>query len=379
MIERTSREYPMKIADYTSQREAKVNLTVSYHSAIDLLLALWIIGERMAGEGLADLDLGSDWFDDLEARMSDKTRGDLEDVGTGDVWIGLVALLPEAGQGGSVQDFLDFLGSYDPVDLRFRLSQCYDLFDERYQDLIADAAEGKQGALDEFLALEEFSKPSMARWAGTLRALLGMDPQQTKDKILGVLTAFQEDVFAQYEKAFRHNLESDFESKRAMTRRLSPQRVIEIATSGITLSGHHAARPIVLMPSMVARPWVVVSAGPDFNVYAYSVSDESLEMDPDAPAPWLLKAFKALGDERRLRILRKLGESDASLAELSQEFDIGKSTLHHHLMLLRAAGLIGIHMGDTKRYSLRRDTMTEAASSLDYYLDPKNRRKDSPQ
>jgi DNA-binding transcriptional ArsR family regulator len=367
----------MKVADYTSQREAKVNLTVSYHSAIDLLLSLWVIGERMAGEGLSDLDLGNDWFDALESAMSDTTRSNLEDVGSGDVWIGLIALLPEAGLGGSVQDFLDFLDSYDPIDLRFRLSQCYDMFDERYQDLIADAAEGKQGAAEEFLDLEQFAKPSMARWAGTLRALLGMDPQQTKDEILGILTAFQNEAFAPHEKVFRHNLKADFESKRAMTRRLSPERVIEIATSGITLSGEHAVRPIVLMPSMVARPWVVVSAGPDFNVYAYSVSDESLDMDPDAPAPWLVKAFKALGDERRLRILRKLGESDASLAELSQEFDIGKSTLHHHLMLLRAAGLIGVHMGDTKRYSLRRDTMTEAAASLEYYLTPKNHTKDS--
>lgn len=362
----------MRIADYTSPRDTKINLTVSYHSAIDLLLSLWILGERMAGKGLADLDLGSDWFDDLTAGMSDKTRDDLASLGSGDVWISLVALLPEAGKGGTVADFLDFLDGYDPVDLRFRLSQCYDMFDERYQDLIADAAEGKEGAAAEFLSLEQFDKPHMSRWVRTLEVLLGVTPRETKDQIIGILTAYQDEVFAPHEKEFRHNLESDFESKRAMTRRLSAERVIEIATSGITLSGEHSTRPIVLMPSMVARPWVVVSAGPDFNVYAYSVSDENLDMDPDAPAPWLMKAYKALGDDRRLRILRRLGESDASLAELTKGANIAKSTLHHHLMLLRAAGLVGVHIGDTKRYSLRRDTITEAAASLDYYLNPNN-------
>jgi DNA-binding transcriptional ArsR family regulator len=366
----------MRIADYTSPRDTKVNLTVSYHSAIDLLLSLWILGERMAGEGLADLDLGSDWFDDLTAGMSDKTRDDLASLKSGDVWIGLVALLPEAGKGGSVADFLDFLDGYDPVDLRFRLSQCYDMFDDRHQELIADAAEGKEGAAAEFLALEQFDKPHMLRWGKTLQALLGAAPQETMDQIIGVLSRFQDEVFAPHEKEFRHNLESDFEAKRAMTRRLSPERVIEIATSGITLSGEHTSRPIVLMPSMVARPWVVVSAGPDFNVYAYSVSDENLDMDPDTPAPWLIKVYKALGDDRRLRILRKLGESDASLAELAKDSDIAKSTLHHHLMLLRAAGLVGVHIGDTKRYSLRRDTMIEAAASLEYYLEPNNKTKD---
>ena len=362
----------MRIADYTSKQGTRVNLTVSYHSAIDLLLALWIIGERMAGEAPADLEVGDDWLDALNEGLSDRTRSGISDLGSGDIWVGLVALLPEAGQGGSVADFIDFLKGYDPVDLRFRLSQCYDMFGEQHQDLIADAAEGKEGASAEFLALEQFEKPEMVRWAKTLAILLDKNPQETKDQILAILTSFQNEVFAPHEKEFRHNLEADFESKRAMTRRLSPERVIEIATSGITLSGEHTARPIVLMPSMIARPWVVMSAGPDFNVYAYSVSDENIDIDPDAPPPWLMKVYKALGDDRRVRILRKLAESEASLAELTKDSDVAKSTLHHHLMLLRAAGLIGVHFGDTKRYSLRRDTITEAAASLDYYLNPNN-------
>jgi len=45
-------------------------------------------------------------------------------------------------------------------------------------------------------------------------------------------------------------------------------------------------------------------------------------------------------------------------------------------MLLRAAGLIGVHIGDTKRYSLRRDTMSEAAASLEYYLNPNSTEED---
>jgi hypothetical protein len=204
----------MKIADYTSQRDTRVARTVSYHSAIDLLLSLWILGERIAGEGLSDLDLGDDWFDDLAAGMSDKTRDDLASLGSGDVWIGLVALLPEAGTGGSVADFLDFIDGYDPVDLRFRLSQCYDMFDESHQSLIADAAEGKEGAAANFLALEQFEKPHMMRWGKTLNVLLGVTPQETKDQIVGILSNFQDEVFARHEKEFRHNLETDFESKR---------------------------------------------------------------------------------------------------------------------------------------------------------------------
>jgi DNA-binding transcriptional ArsR family regulator len=366
----------VKVANYTSQRKPKVSLKVTYHSAIDLLYSLWILGERMAGEGLADLDLGTDWFDELAGGMSDETRDDLESLGSGDVWIGLVALLPEAGEGGRVADFIEFVENYDSVELRLGLTQCYDLFGPEQRELVADAAEGRAGSADELLALEALGKPSMKRWREALRFLLGMTPDETKAFIVRTLSGFQKDVFAPHEEAFREILKSDFDSKRSMARRISPERLIEIATSGVTVSDEYTSRPIVLMPSMVARPWVVMSTGPDFNVYGYSVADECLDLDPDAPPPWLVKVYKALGDERRLRILRRLAETEASLADLARDADIAKSTLHHHLMLLRAAGLIRVHVGADKQYSLRETTLSEAASVLDHYMHPTHDLKD---
>ena len=71
----------MKVANYTSQRKAQVSVRVTYNSAIDLLFALWILGARMVGEGLAELDLGDEWFDDLAAGMSKQTAEDLESLG----------------------------------------------------------------------------------------------------------------------------------------------------------------------------------------------------------------------------------------------------------------------------------------------------------
>lgn len=100
----------------------------------------------------------------------------------------------------------------------------------------------------------------------------------------------------------------------------------------------------------------------------YPVSDDILEADADAPPQWLVKLHKALGDDRRLRVLRTLAEGDASLAELADTVDIAKSTLHHHLMLLRSAGLVRVHVGDDKRYSLREETLGDAASTLDHYI-----------
>jgi len=364
----------MKVADYTSHRKHPIHVKVSFHSATDLLILLWILGDRLAGEGINDLDVGQEFFETIMTKLSARTTRDLELIGSGDVWIALIALLPETSEGGSVHDFVEFLAAYDPADLRYRLIQLHDLVDEQHRELIADAAEGLPGATEVLLDLDIFTESHKEAWRETLRFMLEMSPEETKELLVRTVSSVQSEAFAPHEEEFRKYLETDFRSKRAMARRISPDRLIEIATSGISYAEDRSARSIVLMPTMIAKPWVVVCEGSEFLVLGYPVADESLDLDPDAPPPWLVKVHKALGDERRLRILRKLSDADASLAELSDDVDIAKSTLHHHLMLLRAAGLVTLHVGRDKRYSLRGNTLSEAASFLDDYIHPHENR-----
>ena len=100
----------------------------------------------------------------------------------------------------------------------------------------------------------------------------------------------------------------------------------------------------------------------------YSVADEHLLADPDAPPSYLVDLYKALGDERRLRMLAILGEGDAGLMEIADRVDLAKSTTHHHLRILRSAGLVRVTVGENKSYSLRREGGPEAARLLDAYL-----------
>ena len=101
---------------------------------------------------------------------------------------------------------------------------------------------------------------------------------------------------------------------------------------------------------------------------SYPVADEYMDADPDAPPEWLIKIYKALGDERRMRILRRLAKGPASLHDLTKEFDASKSTIHHHLVLLRTAGLVKVTMGAEKEYSLRKDIVPETAAVLQAYM-----------
>ena len=358
----------MKVMDYTTERKQEIEVSVTYHSVVDLLLALWVHANAECGEPISDLDIDATFFEDVFANLSPESEKALENMPSGETWIALLSLVPLAGEGGSVQDFIDFLATHDAVDLRSRLIWLYQEVDEPKARLAADAAAGKPGAVDVLLDLESYSNPKTKLWRETLRFILGLEPEESRQLLVDVLADVQASGFHPYEKDFREYLETDFKAKASMGKRLCAERLIEIATNGISVAEKHLDTPVMLMPTVVARPWVVLAESPHLFIMGYPVSDRTLASDPEAPPLWLVKLHKALGDERRLKILRRLAQGDASLAELSTEVDIAKSTLHHHMMLLRAAGLIKVHVGQDKLYSLRDETLPEAATYLNHYI-----------
>jgi len=70
-----------------------------------------------------------------------------------------------------------------------------------------------------------------------------------------------------------------------------------------------------------------------------------------------------------LRVLRRLSRGPASLHELADELAVSKSTLHHHMMLLRSAGLVKISIGTDKEYALRENIVPETTAVLQAYID----------
>jgi len=358
-----------KVRDFTGGPSTPAVVQIGLHSAADLLIGLWVLDgccEESAAGRTDTYDLGSEWFAEFADRLSERTRGLLKNVGSGEAWVGLMSLLPEEGDNGSIDHFIEFLGSYDPAELRFRLLMLHGIVPDDARELAADAAEGNTEALEEVLSLPEFAdKP---QWTETLRSLLALEPAETRSLFVDALTGAQEDIFSKYEAEFRPALERDVAARRSMARRLSPERLVEITTNGISIEGTGYQRPIMLIPSIVGRPWVVFTESRDHLIMSYPVADEYLEADPDAPPQWLIKTYKALGDERRLRILRRLSRGPASLADLVEEMDASKSTLHHHLMLLRAAGLVKVTLGSDKEYSLRADVVPETAAVLHAYI-----------
>src|SRR5690606_18813257 len=131
---------------------------------------------------------------------------------------------------------------------------------------------------------------------------------------------------------------------------------IEAVTNGLEYRIQPGIAHLVLVPSVVVRPWAVLDQYQDTLMVVYPLADEYMHLDPDAPAPWMVKVYKALADEKRLRIMRRLAEGPSTLDELAKVLDLSKSTVHHHVGLLRGAGLVRIvidKVEGTKTYSLR--------------------------
>ena len=357
-----------RVHDFTTPRATGPVVDVELHGATDLLISLWLLDDNEEiGRPLDEYGLGEAWFFDYAASLSPATRERIERIGSGNVWIGAMAALDDLPNGSTVDDYIERVATMDPVALRRHLVIQKGENDERLIELGRSAAEGNAEALETLLAEPMFA--DQKRWSDSIRLLFEVSPATTQDLIATTLRAAQSEAFAEREREFRPILERDLAAKQAMAQRLSTERFVELATNGISIESQGYQRPILLIPSIVGRPWIFFTETDEHLVMAYPVADEYMGADPDAPPQWLVKTYKALGDERRLRILRRLSRGPAALHELATELDVSKSTLHHHMMLLRTAGLVKVQIGHDKEYALREDIVPETTAVLQSYIE----------
>jgi DNA-binding transcriptional ArsR family regulator len=160
----------------------------------------------------------------------------------------------------------------------------------------------------------------------------------------------------------------DAEHKQVAARLSPPERVIEAALPAYEYVPEPRIRRVLLIPSFVIRPEISTMELGETKIFVYPVADESIEAASDAPSPRLLRLARALGDERRLRILRRLTSGDFTLHELATHFEVSDTTMLHHLIILRSAGLVRLREAGGKRYRLERHTLPEMGRLLEAYL-----------
>lgn len=76
------------------------------------------------------------------------------------------------------------------------------------------------------------------------------------------------------------------------------------------------------------------------------------------PASALLRLFKALADESRLKLIGLLAAEERNVQDLARMLKLKEPTVSHHLAILREAGLVRMRTdGNTHWYSLDFETL----------------------
>jgi hypothetical protein len=151
-----------------------------------------------------------------------------------------------------------------------------------------------------------------------------------------------------------------------MKEKMSPEEIVQWATGGVNYLPEPSVHKVLLIPQYIYRPWNIEADIEGTKVFYYPVANESISPnDRYMPNNFLVQKHKALGDEVRLRIVKMLSEVDRSLQDITEHLDMGKSTVHHHLKILRAAKIVEIK---ESKYSLKANVLELLFKELDRYL-----------
>jgi DNA-binding transcriptional ArsR family regulator len=341
-------------------RPAGVQVELEVSEAAEVLMSICAVGDVSDHD---TFDLGADW---LQARLDavpDDLREEVLGMRLGDMKVAahLLGIVYETPKPRTFAAFMQRLEAIDPVELKLHLFGNYDTTSNHIPHAIVErAAAGEAEAIEQVLQ-------ELAEWSDKhelYRAILELDGDEVKARLVSVLPRWYEHVFQPYEAEWREAAERDAEAKRALFTSHTPEQLVELATRGYQYSPPGAIRTIAFFPSWFMRPWVILWEHKSTKIFCYPIAPTPEE--GTSPAE-VARIYKALGDEGRLKLLRRLSDGPMKLSEAATELGVAKSTAHHHLAILRQAGFVTIRDEDENVYSLRID-LPQTGDLLTAYL-----------
>ncbi|MEA1903498.1 MAG: metalloregulator ArsR/SmtB family transcription factor [Actinomycetota bacterium] len=356
-----------KVRDLTAApRHIPIHMEGS--AAYEVILTLWTTFEPHQNN--TSHYLGKKFHEKVRAMTSPELTDEITSLSGPycSIWLGVAGLLKTAPSPHEPERMFEWLGDMSPKRLRRWLLGYVSHADS--SSLIEQAANGDTDALRELICKEEDCEDGEE-----IVSFFEIPDEELPKRLATTLATFYQDVFLKLDVDFAGSIERAAAARRAVVSSDDAKAVVEEVTQGIDYEIPLGVSRVVLVPSMVIKPLSVIDQHRDTLVVYYGMADEFIDSDPEAPPSWLVNTYKALSDERRLRILRRLSEGDTSLEELTEMLGLSKSTVHHHISILRSAGLIRIHVpsekGQKQRiYSLRDNALGDATGFLDSYLSP---------
>jgi DNA-binding transcriptional ArsR family regulator len=344
----------------------KMPIIIEVGAAYEMLMALVTYAET-SNHTIAEV--GPEWLADVERRAGPELTERIADFaqGTGDGFVHLLPLVYDAGAPRHPEAFIEHLAAVDSDEL-VRTMLGYEDYHNRRMTSPETMDAAVQGDQDAISAVVEACE-GWPEWHPFVERLLKLGSRRAKTELVEIVRDWQARVWAAMEADIVPILERDAEAKRQLARELPFERFVEVATNGVEFVSRPGIERLILLPSYVNRPWVSFAEWHGAAIMIYPVADESVAAESDAPPLRLVRLTKALADEKRLRILRALADRPRTLMELAEQFDVPKTSMHHHMVTLRSAGLVTVASGSKdKEYRLRNDVLPGMASMLAGYI-----------
>jgi DNA-binding transcriptional ArsR family regulator len=342
-----------------------ISLHVNAKPAYELLLTLvaYVTPGRVDSYAA-----GAEWFAEVDERLDEPTRDAVHRLFAGceHLPIRLLDVARRLPAPGNAEALIEEVAALDPRTVRLTLIG-YHAKRSRQRvapAVILAAAEGDAAA--GLSVVENVAEgPECER---ALAGVLAMNDREAADLLVSLLRAWNERVFAPHLAHVGPLLEREADRLRGRSRELTTEEFLSEAANGADVVPAPDIEEIEVFPTWVLRPWDVFWEQDETMLLGVGIPDREPSDDPDAPPERLVRLARALGDERRLRILRRLLAETYTLQELAEHFETPKTTLLHHLVILRSAGIVRVGPGPQGRYSLRPGVARELYRLLDDYL-----------
>jgi DNA-binding transcriptional ArsR family regulator len=281
------------------------------------LLLSFLLYKRRAN--LKYLNKGTDWIGQVNERLTAEFQKELEefeDLAFGDVFCLLIENSPDKSQ---VDLFLKGLEALSATDM--------------------------YGKLAPYLREKDS------------HILLELEKQ--RDQFVRFLTKWNDQYFQyvddhdEYRKAIE-GIRSELNNK------MPPEAIVEKFATGLQIEMNDI-QTVHMIPSIYFSPLHTFSIFKERMFVWYPIKAEQSDFDH------ILNVAKCLSDRNRLHMLQFLSAGKYTFTEVLKQIGGAKGNIHHHLMTLRSAGLVRIHLageGQMFYVSTRKAFINEFKESL---------------
>lgn len=214
---------------------------------------------------------------------------------------------------------------------------------------------------------DELSTGELYEISGRFGQSVPSNLAELRSAAIEILRVWDTGYFSRIDPQILEGLQQEADARKDMLTGGNDMEVYEQATAGMRLYPAGQLKQVILIPQYHPRPLVTSAFYDEFVFTSYSC--DVLPPEEGRPAPALLRLTRALSDETRLYILRLLTGKQLNFTEIVKLVGLSKSTIHYHLIALRAAGLVIVHYnGKSISYSLRLEALNELPHQIGTYL-----------